>query len=230
MSYSIPTGSGTCPGTGINWSLSACFGAAKGSPYSLFDGTVAAPIPAASNVLAVVVSHGPNGFAAWGRQGSRNVLPLRCEEAHNAIATVSGCTLTANAFFRGERPEVDDVVASLARDEAINTLAMQGTLKSSEGQLVEDLAKLRNDKLYEKVMTCALSAPIERDPWGNEYGVVEGSASNGLPVCICSTHGSGSLPAPPNSTCSPTAPTTCVQINESEVNLLRLQMGEGICP
>lgn len=231
MSYSVPPASGTCPGTGIAWSLSDCFGAAKSSPDSLFEGTVAAPTLVASNVLAVVVSHGPNGFAAWARQGSRNVLPLGCEEAHNAMATVAGCTLTANRFFRGERPEVDDVVAALTRDEAINALASQGTLKSAEGQLVEDLAKLRSDTLYEKVQTCLVNSITERDPWGNVYGIVEGSASNGLPICICSTRGSGSLPAQPasNSTCSPVAPTTCIQLNESEVNLLRMQMGNPPC-
>jgi prepilin-type N-terminal cleavage/methylation domain-containing protein len=236
MSYSLPAGSGTCPGTGVDWSRTACFGSAKTSAYSLFDGTVAAPVLAASNVLAVVISHGPNGFAAWGRQGSRNVLPLRCEEAHNAIATVSGCTLTANAFYKGDRTDVDDVLTPLSRDAAINALAMQGTLKSSEGQVVEDLARIRSDKLYVKAVTngCALSVggTTDLDPWGNPYRIVEGSnASNLIPICICSTRGSGSPPpAPaPNSACSPAAPATCIQINESEVNLLRLQMGLATC-
>ena len=231
MTYSIPAGSGTCPGTGLDWSLSTCFGTAKDSPYELFEGTVAAPIPAASNVLAVVVSHGPNGFAAWGRQGSRNVMPLGCEEAHNAVATVSGCTLTPNRFYRGE-PGVDDVVTALTRDEAINALVRQGTIKSSEGQMAEELAKLRNDRLYQKASTDDCTASVgtttnERDPWGNLYGIVEG-VSNGLPICICATHGSGSLPTS-GSTCSPVAPTTCVQINGSEVNLLRVQMGKPSC-
>jgi prepilin-type N-terminal cleavage/methylation domain-containing protein len=231
MSYSIPAGSGTCPGTGINWSLSACFGAAKTSPYSLFEGAVAVPTLAASNVLAVVVSHGTNGFAAWARQGSRNVLPSKCEEAHNAIATVAGCTLTANAFYAGERSDVDDVVAPLTRDQAINALVKQGTLKSTEGQVAEDLAKLRNDKLYAKVSNADCSASVgstsDLDPWGNSYGVVEGTA-NGLPICICSTHGSGSLPAS-GTTCNPVAPTTCIQINASEVNLLRIPIGQPAC-
>ena len=233
MSYSIPAGSGTCPGTGVNWSLSACFGAAKTSPYSLFEGAVAAPALAASNVLTVVVSHGANGFAAWAKQGSRNVLPSRCEEAHNAIATVAGCTLTANAFYAGDRSDVDDVVAPLTRDQAINALVKQGTLKSSEGQVAEDLARLRNDKLYAKVSNPDCSQSVgstsDLDPWGNSYGVVEGTASNRLPICICATHGSGSLPAPPGTACSPVAPTTCVQIRDSDVNLLRINMGQPAC-
>lgn len=233
MSYSIPAGSGTCPGTGINWSRSDCFGAAKTSPYSLFEGGVAAPVLAASNVLAVVVSHGANGFAAWARQGTRNVLPSRCEEAHNALVTVAGCTLTANTFYTGDRSDVDDVVAALTRDHAINALVRQGTLKSVEGQVAEDLARLRNDKLYAKVSNPDCSQTVgtisDLDPWGNPYGLVESAASNRLPVCICATHGSGSLPTPPVATCGPAAPTTCVEIKGSDVNLLRINMGQSAC-
>lgn len=229
MSYSLPTGGTPCPGAGIDWSLSACFGAGKTAPYSLFEGTVAMPTLVASNVVAVVASHGPNGFAAWGQQGSQNTLPISCEEAHNAIATIPGCTLTANAFYKGERSEVDDVTGYLTRDEVINALAKQGTIKTSEGQVIEDLARLRSDKLYLKASlpACGTSVGLttDRDPWGNTYGVVEG-AINGLPVCICSTHGTGLLPG---ASCIPSAPTTCVQINASDVNLLRVPMGKPTC-
>lgn len=231
MSYSVATGGTPCPGTGIDWSLSACFGAAKSAPYAVFEGTVAAPVAVAANVLAVIVSHGPNGFAAWASQGTRNVLPSQCEEAHNAIATVAGCTLTANRFYRGERSEVDDVLAHVTRDEAINTLAAQGTLKSAEAQVMQDLARLKNNQRYEKVQTCIVSPVADLDPWGNVYGRVEGAAVSGLPICLCSTRGSGALPAAPaaGTNCNPTAPTTCMQIDESEVNLLRLSMGLAPC-
>ena len=232
MSYSIPAGSGTCPGTGIDWSQTACFGAAKTAPYSLFEGTVAAPTLAASNVLAVVASHGPNGFAAWARQGTRNVAPpaTRCEEAHNA-RDGSVCSLTPNAFFKGDRTDVDDVVVALTRDEAINTLVKQGTLKSIEGQVMEDLGRHKNNKLYEKVQSCVVNPIADLDPWGNAYGLVEGAAASGLPVCICTTRGSGALPPAPTvgTSCNPAAPTTCIQIDESEVNLLRMTMGQPPC-
>lgn len=225
MSYSLPTGGSPCPGTGVDWSLSACFGAAKGSPYAVVEGTFAASTPVASNVVAVVVSHGPNGFAAWGAQGTRNVLPSRCEEAHNAIVAVGGCTLTANRFYRGERSDIDDVLSYVTRDEAINALATQGTLKSAEAQVTEDLARLREDKLYELVQSCSVTAVSELDPWGNSYRVVEVGNPAVLPVCVCSTRGTGAEPPAPSAggACSPTPPTICVQINASEVNLLRLK-------
>jgi prepilin-type N-terminal cleavage/methylation domain-containing protein len=186
MSYSIPAGSGTCPGTGINWSLADCFGAAKTAPYSLFEGTVVAPTPAASNVLAMVISHGPNGFAAWGRQGSRNVMPLRCEETHNAMVTVTGCALTPNAFYKGDRTDVDDVVIALTRDEAINTLVKQGTLKSADGQVKDELGQLRSAWMDSLLSDCSSSPPtMVDDPWGNVYI----PTNDGWPYTICSTRG-----------------------------------------
>lgn len=235
MSYSIPPSSGSCPaftgGTGSNWVWSVCFGAAKTSPYALYEGSGAAPTLVASNVLAVVVSHGPNGLGAWARQGSRNVLPLGCEEARNTLTTVAGCSVPANSFFKGDRAELDDVVAALVRDEAVNALAKQGTLKSIEAQVMDDFAAIRNDKLYAKASTddCGetVGGTALRDPWGNLYGVPEGS-TNGLPICICSTRGTGAMPVPATS-CNPVAPTTCTQINASDVNLLRVPMGKDPC-
>lgn len=208
MSYSLPTG-GACPGTGIDWSLTNCFGAGKGSPYSLFEGTVAAPILAASNVIAIVVSHGPNGLAAWSQQGSRNVPPIGCEEAHNALASVFGCALTANAFYKGERTEVDDVVSSLTRDEAINSLAKLGTIKSADGQVAEDLPRLRETWMYSLLTNCAASAPVmPLDPWGNAY-----ISQTVWPRSICSSRGGGA------------ATLSCASITQGEINLLIIKMG-----
>jgi len=238
MSYSIPVGSGTCPGTGpnpvIDWSRSKCFGAAIDSPYSLFEGTGVSPTLAASNVLAVVVSHGPNGFAAWGRV-SQNVAPTRCEEKHNAKTGIcsgkkpDGSDWTPDDFFGGEfTSEIDDVVVALTQDEAINTLVRQGTLKSAEGQVVEDLANLRNEILYKKANNCSYDPSVNDpptnvpDPWGNKYYF----SGSGLPICICSTRGVS--PAP---TCSTDTSTTC--IHDYDVNPLRLRLkpdGESTLP
>lgn len=207
MSYSLPIG-GTCS-TGIDWSLTACFGSGKGSPFSLFEGTVAAPVLAASNIIAIVVSHGPNGFGAWGQQASRNVLPTGCEEAHNAFDG-SSCTLTANAFYKGERAEVDDVVFALTRDEAINTLARQGTIKSADGQVAEDLPRLRETWMYSILSTnCSAAAPaMPLDPWGNAY-----TSQTVWPRSICSSRGGGA------------ATPSCISITQSEINLLIIKMG-----
>lgn len=116
------------------------------------------PVLAALNVIAVVISHGPNGFAAWGQQGQRFVSPISCEEAQNAIATVSGCTLM-NAFYKGERSEVDDVVSILTRDEAIALLVKQGTMKTADGQVADDLGLLRSTWTDSLLTNCSATAP-----------------------------------------------------------------------
>lgn len=204
MSYSLPTGSTTkCPAGG-DWSLSTCFGAAKDSPYEVVEGTVSASTSVATNVLAVVVSHGPNGFAAWASQGTRNVLPSRCEEAHNAIASIADCTLTDNRFYRGERSGIDDVLAYVTRDEAINTLAVQGTLKSAEAQVAEDLRQLGSAWTDELLDDCSGSPPAMKDPWGNDYIATSGA----WPYTICSTRGG-----------SPATPA-CVYIYETDMSKL----------
>lgn len=214
MSYSLPTGGTPCPGTGVDWSLSACFGAAKSSPYSLFEGAVATPPPAASNLLAVVVSHGPNGFAAWGQQGSQSILPTNCLEAQNAMVAVAGCSLQANVFFKGERPEADDVVAYLSRDEAINALAKQGTAKSAEAQVIDDLASLRSAWMDNLLSNCAALPPtMIPDPWGNVYTASAAS----WPYQICSTR--GGAPATP----------ICSSINRSDLNTVITKMSGTPC-
>lgn len=211
MSYSVAAVGTSCPGTDINWSLTACFGAAKTSPYSLFEGTVAAPTSPTSNLIAVVISHGPNGLAAWGQQGSRNASPISCEEAHNAIVPV--CGLTANAFYKGERAEVDDIVTYLTRDEAINSLAKQGTIKSADGQVAEDIAQLRNQWMDNLLPNCSGAIPtMIRDPWGNQY-----TSSAAWPYSICSSR--GGAPATPS----------CGYINKSEVNAVITKMGGTTC-
>ncbi len=209
MSYSPVANSGTCP----DWSSTACFGAKRNATYELAEGTVAAATIAAQNLIAAVVSHGPNGLGAWSSQGSRNALPVGCEEAHNAIAP-SVCALAANRFFKGERAELDDVVATLQRDEAINTLARQGTLKTADGQVAEDIGSLRNQWMDSLLTNCAALPPaMPRDPWGGTYIAV-----SGWPSSICSTRG------------GPPAVQACGYINKSEVNAVITKMGGTTCP
>lgn len=215
MSYSVPTG-GTCP-AGIDWSLTACFGAGKTSPYLINEDFAAAPVEVATEVIAVVISHGPNGFGAWGQQGSPQIAPGTCEEAHNTHPAASPATCTAfnaNAFYKGERPENDDVVAYLTRNEAINTLAKQGTIKSADGQVTDDLADLRSKWMDSLLTNCAaLSPAMISDPWGNQYT----TTSSSWPYSICSTRGGGA------------ATQACAYINRIDINTVITKMGGTTC-
>lgn len=221
MSYGIPSPSGTCP-SGVDWSRSLCFGAGKTSPITFNEGSVTAITASVTNVIAIVVSHGPNGFGAWAQQGTQNVLPTGCEEAQNTASSVSGCTYEQNKFFKGERADVDDVLAALTRDEAINMLAKSGTLKTAEGQVLEELSRYRDIWMYSLLSTaCSSSAtsPTEQspkpvDPWGNTYVTTAVSPN----YAICSTRGDV-LSSP-----------ICSSFTKSELNLMLLRNGRLECP
>lgn len=184
----------TCPGNGKDWSRSECFGSGKGGLMTLFNGPIAAPTPAAANLIAVLVSHGPNGHSAWVQQASRNADPVTCEEAHNAqVTTLAGCTLAVNRFYNGERPENDDVVTPLTANEAINTLAKFGTIKTATARAADDLGGLFDDALGVVLVNgCDYAksggnpgsprapSPTIRDPWGNLYLLTDNIAYKGI--------------------------------------------------
>lgn len=243
MSYRISKEDApTCPGSGVDWSQKGCFGAGKSGGlwvYSgsdrlaFFDGSTS---PATdSRAIAVVVSHGPNGFGATTQQGSGSVPPniaTRCEEAINAglagttclptgVSTPTIAPLTApqagNTYFAGERPENDDVVAYLTRSEAINALAKQGTLKTADGQIAEELAQLRLTLLGSWIAGCIDPSPfpsISTDPWGNPYGFT----TTGPPwtKTIKSTRGGGG--------------DVSVTLDKTTVDSLRLANSQTACP
>jgi len=221
MSYSLPTGGTPCPGTGVDWSLTACFGAGKTSPYVINEGfATATPAQVASEVISAVVSHGPNGFGAWGQQGSQLVAPTACEEAHNThpAGSPASCTaFNANAFYKGERQENDDVVAYLTRNEAINALAKQGTIKTSDGQVAEELAQLRLTLIGSWLAGCAdpsSFSAMPTDPWGNAYSFP--TTGNSWPKTITSTRGG-----------SGNVSTT---LEKTTMDALRANSGQTACP
>ncbi|MEO7727687.1 MAG: prepilin-type N-terminal cleavage/methylation domain-containing protein, partial [Burkholderiales bacterium] len=104
--YSVPA-AGSCPGVGVDWANSSCFGAGKIGGISVSDGIVTAPIPLATGVIAGVISHGANGLGAWvAAQGTRNASPLTCEELQNTGGSLSSpscaTAYVANSLYKGE--------------------------------------------------------------------------------------------------------------------------------
>lgn len=191
MSYRVSVSPApACPGNGIDWSMSLCFGLGKTGSLSIYEGFAASPALVATGVIAVVVSHGPNGLGAWAQQGSRNTAPVSCEEAHNSLT--AGCAITANRLYKGERPENDDVVAFVTKDEAIAALAKTSNIKSPSGQVIDDLTSLMDDALGVVLVngcnyaegatpgTPRVAAPTIRDPWGNNYLLADNIKHKGI--------------------------------------------------
>lgn len=230
LSYKVSTAATmpiNCPGVTSDWTLSACYGAGKTGRFSVREGTTSTYSVYGTNIIAVVISHGPNGLGAYTQQAFQNSAPVTCEEGHNApTASVAGCSLTADVFYKGDTAANDDIVSSITRDEAINALVKSGTLKSAAGVVADDLMSLRNSYLAAKATGTCSAVPVSvtpYDPWGSLYQV---TPSVSFPVCICSKGGTGTiLPcgAPQ------TLPTACAQINAADVTVLRLPMGLPAC-
>lgn len=222
MSYAVFAQAGTCPGTRQDWKDAACFGEGKSGGITLNDGTAAAPVPLASGVIAVIVSHGPNGLGAWTIGGSRNAAPVGCEEAHNSQTTA--CTLTADTYFRGERPEVDDVVAYIPAAEALAILARQGSLKSAAAKMAEDMQQAIDTVIGTLVSSgsCMVTPPTlpANDPWGKPY---DKTNSGSTLFTISSTGCTGDA-------CTPKVASATRILTKSELNAYLIKAGLAPCP
>ena len=236
--YAQPNPPPVCPSAAIDWGAFACFGAGKiNSGFTVNDGTVSAPTLMASNVAAVVISHGPNGLGAWAAQGTRNAPPTNCEEFNNAVGIPPplppSCTLTPNVFYKGESQDRDDVVAYLTASDAIQQLGKQGTINSAIAQVNIDLQTLYDQAIANNTLTAPpLPGPYCRsaptpipDPWGYPYGSVA-TGNNDPEICLYST--GGSLPAPPavngnvaTNTCSCNSPANCRAISNATLTNYR---------
>lgn len=197
------------PGPRSDWGHVACFGAGKSGRLVVSDlgkvGTIPGDVQT-GNIVVLILSHGPNGLGAWAGQGTQNKLPASappsCEEAHNARPTTGwpgACPVTSTppslwptsaelprTFFKGERPENDDLIDYLTADQLLQPLVKQGSVLSAKAQANEDLGGLVDDALG-ALMTIGCSyadsgsagphpagspraaAPPTRDPWGNLY-------------------------------------------------------------
>lgn len=229
-----------CPGPGRDWGNKLCFGAGKIGGLTIKDGAA----DLSSDLVAVVISHGANGLGAWvAAQGSRNANPVNCDEAHNAkIATVPGCALVANRYYKGESQANDDVVAYMIASDAILPLVKQGAINSAIAQVNTDLQILYDQKLGTKRAGISISgsppaptgcdtsvagtSPPPFDPWGNPYVVAE-DGLGGFPICICSGY-SAAITSP--TTCSIVPPTAiCKSIDKSSFNSYLAKAGSSGC-
>lgn len=224
LTYSVFAASTpTCPGPGIDWKNAACFGEGKLGGITLNDGSLGAATPVTTTAIAVIVSHGPNGLGAWTREGTRNVTPVGCEEAHNATLAVAGCSLVANTFYHGERQGVDDVVTYLSATEALQQLARQGVQKTAPGRMGDDMQSAVDTVLgafASAGCTVIPAAPSGIDPWGNAYASTVSMA--GTTIYQIS---SGGCPS-----CTPAVPATARTLTKTELNAYLLKAGLPTCP
>src|SRR5574338_365227 len=219
-----------CPspggGPGKDWKSAACFGEGKTGGFIVKDGTVGSATDLTTSAIAVIVSHGANGLGAWTREGTRNAAPVTCEEAHNSNQAAAGCTLAANTFYRGERADVDDMVAYLNAGEAIQQLARQGTLMSASARMAEDMQTAMDAVLGGFAAAgCTNPLPVApavpADPWGHDY-TVTGVTIVGSTIYSISSSGCSS--------CTPAVPLTQRYLTKAGLNAYLLKAGLPTCP
>ncbi len=224
MSYTVyASASPACPGSGVDWKSASCFGEGKVGGITVNNGILASPVALTTQAIAVIISHGPNGLGAWTRQGTRNAAPVGCEEAQNSQQTVAACTLTANVFFHGERPEVDDLASFLVAGEALQRLARDGVLLSPGARLGADLQAAIDQFIGAFATagcTVAPSISVGLDPWGHAYSATTSLAN---PTVFQVT--SSGCP-----TCAPAVPVTSRSVSKTELNAYLLKAGLEPCP
>ncbi len=243
--YSVPV-LNSCPGAGIDWANSTCFGAGKTGGLTVKDGTVVTSTNLATSVVAVVISHGVNGLGAWvAAQGTRNAPPLTCEEAQNAVGITwpASCAAayTANVFYKGESQANDDVVAYLTATDLLQPLTKQGTILSATAQVNVDLQTLVEQAiaLNTASATCGNPPSLGADPWGYTYA---NSTTLGLGIdpafCFYTTGGvtgvatAGAAGGPATTACACASPTICRAVSSATIGTYRNRATNAVpaCP
>jgi type II secretory pathway pseudopilin PulG len=129
-----------------DWTLTANFRSGNTGEITVNDRDASGNvITAASNVVVVIVSHGPNGFGAYTISGTRNSLPTGADELENtngaSDTTFFSRTPTTDDAAPGNA--FDDRVMFLKAEDLLNPLFKDGSLKPPAAQLADAFQKIR---------------------------------------------------------------------------------------
>lgn len=127
-----------------DWTLTASFRTGNTGTITVNDRNGATVTAIATNVVAVVVSHGRNGFGAYSVGGTRNTLPAAgTDERENTDGTAN------TTYFRREATTddaatggaFDDQVMYLGAADLLDPLFRDGTLRSPQAAVYDLLQK-----------------------------------------------------------------------------------------
>lgn len=129
--------------------------------------------------VAVIVSHGQNGFGAYTPGGIRLALPGGSDEAEN---TDGDNAIVVNGFTSGDGNPIDDLLLTLTPDNLLIQLRLNGALKDSKvviqeqfdaikAVVVSESAKDRTGALNEGTFPLPSEGDVKdvievADPWG----------------------------------------------------------------
>ena len=131
-----------------DWTLSANLRSGSTGELTIKDRNASgAAITVASNVVAVVVSYGANGFGAYTVSGTRNTLPGSATDEYQNTNVGGGTTYfrrTQTTDDAAPGGAFDDHVMFLTADDLLGPLIREGTIKSPAAQLTETFTKIEN--------------------------------------------------------------------------------------
>jgi prepilin-type N-terminal cleavage/methylation domain-containing protein len=149
FSYHVSNTNITAAGTGnwsanTDWTRSAWFRPGNTGLITVNDRSGATVTPIATGVVAVVVSHGRNGFGAYTVGGTRNTLPtVGTDEESNTGAAITYFRreLTTNDAATGG--PFDDHVLVLGASDLLEPLFRDGTLRAPPALVNDALQRIK---------------------------------------------------------------------------------------
>lgn len=185
-----------------DWTLTqntaAVPGFSVGNPgrFGITDNGLATTL-SANLAVAVIVSHGKNGFGAYTTKGTRNDQPTAgTEERTNApdaaappgpwnlvTTTTTAPTLPdpgiAELVSRDRSDTFDDIVLAIRPNDLLQPLIRDGAVKSTEAQVQESLLAVKESAIAQLLGNTTPCTPmaitnIPIDPWGQtiNYSIV----------------------------------------------------------
>ena len=136
-------------GSNIDWTITANFNAGNTGLLTVNTRVAGAATLVANQVVAVVVSHGPNGFGAYTIGGTRNTMPspTTSDESSNAranavsLVTYYQRVLTTDDAATGGA--IDDIVLFVTADELLRPLFKDGLLLSPAAHVSAEMQKIK---------------------------------------------------------------------------------------
>ncbi|HSI42836.1 MAG TPA: prepilin-type N-terminal cleavage/methylation domain-containing protein [Methylotenera sp.] len=132
--------------------------------------------------VAVVVSHGSNGFGSYGSDGVQRVMPTGADETEN---TNNDSAFVIKDFSNDQANPFDDIVLALSSTDLLGPLTNHGSLDDYNSVLNRNFSEIRSavasNAIANKVDILgvytyplpaalpALSPDTANDPWGNPY-------------------------------------------------------------
>ncbi len=136
-------------GANTDWTISANFNAGNTGLLIVNTRDAGAATLVANRVVAVVVSHGPNGFGGYTLGGTRNTMPAPTTSDESSNARANAVSLVT--YYRRDPTTddaatggaIDDIVLYITADDLLRPLFNDGSLQSPAAQVNAEMQKIK---------------------------------------------------------------------------------------